>query len=75
MIETKFKTFFTDVDNMCQDLGMDYIDAVIHWCEKHEFEVESVASAIKANSVLMSKLQIEAENLNFLKKTGARLPV
>lgn len=75
MIETKFTTFFTDVDKLCEELDMDYIDAILHWCEKHDFEIESVAGAIKANSVLLSKLQMQAENLNFLKKTGARLPI
>ena len=53
---------------------MDYIDAVVHWCEINEFEIEHAAEFIKKNTVMISKLQEEAENLNFIKKT-TKLPV
>lgn len=74
MIQTKFNTFFMDIEQLCLIKKMDYIDAVIHWCDENNFDLESVATAIKENAVLVSKIQIEAENLNFLKKT-ARLDI
>jgi hypothetical protein len=74
MIQTKFNNFFTDIEQLCLVKQMDYIDAVVYWCEENDFEIENVAAAIKTNDVLMSKIQIEAENLNFLKKT-ARLDI
>ena len=43
-------------------------------CEKNNIEVESIASLIKSNENIKSKIQIEAENLNFLPKT-ARLDI
>jgi hypothetical protein len=53
---------------------MEYIDAVIYWCEKNNIEVEYVASYIKKDAAFKMKIQEEAENLNILKK-GARLPL
>lgn len=74
-IETKFsyENFFTDINELCEN-GMDRIDAVIHWCDINDVDVELAASLIKKNSVLKSFIQEEAENLNFLKKT-AKLPI
>ena len=54
--------------------GVDYMDAVLHYCEKNEVEIESVAKYIKKNVVLKAKLQEEAEELNYLQKTS-RLPI
>jgi hypothetical protein len=53
---------------------MDYIDAVVMWCEKNKFEVEYAASLIKKDPTIKEKIQAEAENLNILKR-GARLPI
>ena len=53
---------------------IDYIDACIMFCEKNNMEVEQIASIIKSNQNIKSKIQIEAENLNYLKKTS-RLPL
>jgi hypothetical protein len=65
--------FIEEIENM-RNSGIEYIDAVIHWCEKNKIEVEYVASFIKKDPVFKSKLQEEAENLNILKR-GARLPL
>jgi len=65
--------FIDEIENM-RNNGIEYIDAVIHWCEKNKIEVEYVASFIKKDPVFKSKLQEEAENLNILKR-GARLPL
>jgi hypothetical protein len=53
---------------------MEYIDAVIHWCEKNNIEIEYAASFIKKDPVFKFKIQEEAENLNFMKRS-ARLPL
>jgi len=66
--------FITEIEHLCTNRGIEYIDAVIHWCEKNKIEVEYVASFIKKDPVFKSKLQEEAENLNILKR-GARLPL
>lgn len=53
---------------------LDYIDAIVHFCEKNEIEIESVAGLLKNNSRISSQIQIEAEALNFLPKRS-RLPI
>lgn len=53
---------------------MEYIDAVVYWCERNNVEIEYAAALIKKDSVIMSHIQTEAENLNILKKT-AKLPI
>ena len=53
---------------------MPYIDAVIAWCTKNSIEIETAADFIKKDSVLRSKIQVDAEELNILKRS-ARLPI
>jgi hypothetical protein len=54
--------------------GVSYLDAIVHYAEKHNLEIETVASMVKSNSKIKSNLQSNAEDLNFLPKTS-RLPV
>lgn len=74
MILFDSQKFMSDIEYMCTQRGIEYIDAVVHWCEKNKIEIEYVASFIKKDPVFKSKLQEEAENLNILKR-GARLPL
>jgi hypothetical protein len=74
MIKTKAGSFHIDIETLCQEKKMSYIDAVCHWCELNNLEIEYAVEIIKENAAFISKIQIEAENLNFIKKT-ARLPV
>ena len=67
-------TFVEEVERIKRSKDVDYIDAVITWCEKNNLEVETAAYWIKKDSVLKAKIQIEAENLNIIKKTSERLP-
>jgi len=74
MIALTPNTFTTEIDKMCYEKNIEYIDAVVLWCERNKIEVEYVASFIKKDPVFKSKIQVEAENLNILKKS-ARLPI
>ena len=47
---------------------MSYIDAIIHFCEKNNLDVESVPKLI--SKPLKEKIKYEAMELNFLKKTS-----
>ena len=66
--------FINDIEKMRINNRVDYIDAVVSWCEKNKIEVEYVAAIIKKDPVLKSKLQIEAEDMNIIKKS-AKLPI
>jgi len=74
MLTLSANNFATEIDKMCKDKGIEYIDAVVLWCEKNNIEVEYAANLIKKDPVFKSKIQVEAENLNILKRS-ARLPV
>lgn len=65
--------FIKEIDRIVSTYDIDYMDAVIHFCEKNNIEVETAASIIRSNLKIKSKLQLEAENLNFLPKS-AKLP-
>lgn len=66
--------FIEEVEKLCQDKGIEYIDAVVLWCEKNKLEIETAAYWIKKDPTMKAKIQVEAENLNVLKR-GARLPI
>jgi hypothetical protein len=66
--------FIVEVENIRSIKNVDYIDAVVLFCEKHKIEVEAIAELIKREPVMKSKIQSEAENLNILKR-GAKLPI
>ena len=74
MIQEKVKNFSSEIYKMIKEKDMDYIDAVVHWCELNRIDVELAASLVKMDPNILHEIQIDAENLNFLKKT-ARLPL
>jgi len=74
MLTLTTNNFVFEIETLCLTKNMEYIDAVIYWCEKNNIEVEYVASYIKKDAAFKMKIQEEAENLNILKK-GARLPL
>jgi hypothetical protein len=73
MIHPNNFTFIEEIDKLCSTKNIEYIDAIVIWCEKNNLEVEVAAGWIKKDPVMKSKVQAEAENINVLKR-GARLP-
>ena len=54
--------------------GMSYVDAIVHFCEQNNIDVESVPKLI--TKPLKEKLKGEAMELNLLKRTSrAKLPL
>lgn len=66
--------FVEEIEKLCKDKNIEYIDAIVFWCQKNNLEIETAAYWIKKDPVMKSKVQLEAENLNILKR-GARLPI
>ena len=53
---------------------MNYIDAIVHFCEQNSIDVESVPKLIP--KTLKEKIKYDAQQLNFMKRTSrAKLPV
>ena len=76
-IAKKFVTpqkFAIDIEKIVVDEDLNYIDAIIHYCEIHNIEVESVTKLI--SKPLKERLKWDAIRLNFMKKTSrAKLPL
>ena len=73
----KMKTnedFIKEIEKIVKLKNVEFLDAVLYYCEENNIEVEVAASLVKQNNVLKAKIQFEAENLNLMKKT-ARLPI
>lgn len=66
--------FVEEIEKLCKDKNIEYIDAIVLWCEKNKLEVETAAYWIRKDPTMKAKIQAEAENLNFIKR-GARLPI
>ena len=53
---------------------MNYIDAIVHFCDQNNIDVESVPKLI--SKPLKEKIKCDAQELNFMKKTSrAKLPI
>jgi hypothetical protein len=47
--------------------GMDFLEAIVYYCDKSGLEIESAASFIKHNSKMKGKLEKEAHKQKLLK--------
>ena len=59
--------FSQDVERIAYENKMNYIDAIVYYCETNEIEIESVSKLI--SKPLKEKLKYDAQKLNFIKKT------
>ena len=57
-----------------ENKDMNYIDAIVHFCDQNNIDVESVPKLI--SKPLKEKIKCDAQQLNFMKKTSrAKLPI
>ena len=66
---TKFSTL---IEEMVQEKNLTYMDACLEYYKDKNVEPESLGRLV--NKSLKQKIQVEAENLNFLPKSST-LPV
>lgn len=66
--------FYKEIDKLVKNNKLNYMDAVIYFCEKNDVEIETAASMIRSNLRMKSMIQDEGEELNFLPRT-AKLPI
>jgi hypothetical protein len=71
---SRIKNICETIEDMVTKYSISYMDAVIYYCEENNIEIEVFAKAIKSNDMMKAKIQIEAENLNFLPKSST-LPI
>ncbi len=71
---TRMKAICETVEELVWKHDLSYMDAIIHYCEENNIEVEVFAKVIKSNDMLKAKLQREAEGLHYLPKSSS-LPI
>ena len=71
-LESKFfcpSRFAQEIENLVQvNVEMNYIDAIIYFCEQNNIDLESVPKLI--SKPLKEKIKYEAQKLNFMKRTS-----
>jgi hypothetical protein len=71
-LESKFfcpSKFAQEIESLVKDNSdMNYIDAIVHFCEGNNIDLDSVPKLI--SKPLKEKIKCEATELNFLKKTS-----
>ena len=78
VLESKFfcpSRFAQEIESLVQtNEDMNYIDAIVYFCEQNNIDVESVPKLI--SKPLKEKIKYEAMELNFLKRSSrAKLPL
>ena len=78
VMESKFfcaTRFAEEIESLVlNNADMNYIDAIVFFCDKNSIDVESVPKLIP--KPLKEKIKYEASELNFLKRSSrAKLPI
>jgi hypothetical protein len=68
------KDFIEKIETIAIEKRIDYIDAVVLYCEKTGLEVETAAKLIRSNAKMKARIKTDAENLNYFPKS-AKLPL
>jgi len=66
--------FLREIELLVSKHRLEYMEAIVHYCEYNNVEIETVASLVRNNARIKAKLQSECEALNYLPKR-AKLPV
>ena len=76
-IENKFLTpqkFAIEIEKIVVEEELNYIDAILHYCDTNSLEIESITKLI--SKPLKERLKWDATRLNFMKATSkAKLPL
>lgn len=67
--------FAMQIEQIVAKSGMGYMDSIVSWCEQNKVEIEQAVTYVKKNAVIKAKLGMEAETLNLIEKTSAKLPI
>jgi hypothetical protein len=66
----KIKTeLLTGVETLVTEKKISYIEAAILYCETNNIDVEQAAGIIGNDKKMTAKIEIEASDLNYLKKS------
>lgn len=66
--------FMDEIETLVKSHRIDYMEAVLLYCEQTGLEVESAGEMIRQHPKLKARIQDEAETLNYFPKS-AKLPI
>ena len=73
-LESKFfcpAKFAENIESLVlNNKDMNYIDAIVHFCEQNNIDIESVPKLI--SKPLKEKIKCDAQELNFMKRTSVQ---
>ena len=67
------KRFSKIIEEIVIDKTITHMDAILLYCENHELEPEDVKKCV--SKTLKDKVTVNAQDLHYLPKTTAELPV
>lgn len=59
--------FVLAIETISRTKNISLIDAIVHWCEKNNVEIEQIGVTVKSIGSLRTKILREAENLSMMK--------
>ena len=67
------ENFSRMIEELAEKLDVNYLETIVHYCEKNEMEIEVAAQLISSN--LKAKIESLAVDLHYLKNRGSKLPL
>jgi hypothetical protein len=68
------KDFQREIEQLAFEKRIEFMDAVLLYCEQTGMEIEVAGSLIKSSAKMKARIQDEAEALNYFPKT-TKLPI
>ena len=66
--------FLQKIDEIVIEKKIEYLEAVLYYCEKTGLEVETAAQLIRRNAKMKARVRLDAESAGYFPKT-AKLPI
>ena len=68
------KDFQREIERLAFEKRIEFMEAVLLYCEQTGMEIEAAGSLIKSSAKMKARIQDEAEALNYFPRT-AKLPI
>lgn len=66
--------FIQTIEDIVEQKRMEYLDAVLYYCQQTGLEIETAAELIKKNAKMKARVRVDAESAGYLPKS-AKLPI
>ena len=66
--------FLKEIETLVIEKKMEYIEAIVFYCDKNGMEIETAGQLIKQNQKFKAKIRTEAEDLHFIQRIP-KLPI